>query len=70
MGWAKSSVGWHYGFKLHIIINDQGELLAFKITPANVDDRKPVPDLTQDLIGFPSPYQGEQLGMRFRGLAA
>lgn len=49
--WGKDSVGWHYGFKLHLIINDQGQLLAFKLTPANVDDRQPVPDLTQDLIG-------------------
>jgi hypothetical protein len=49
--WGKNSVGWHYGFKLHLIINDRGELLAFKLTPANTDDRKPVPDLTQDLIG-------------------
>ena len=38
-------------FKLHLIINNKGELLAFKLTPGNVDDRKPVPDLTQDLIG-------------------
>ena len=44
-------MGWHYGFKLHLIINDRGELLAFKLTPANTDDRKPVPDLTKDLIG-------------------
>ncbi|GAB1538381.1 hypothetical protein NUACC21_10410 [Scytonema sp. NUACC21] len=34
-----------------MIINDRGELLAFKLTPANVDDRQPVPDLTKDLIG-------------------
>ena len=51
VGWGKNSVGWHYGFKLHLIINERGELLAFKLTPGNVDDRKPVPDLTQDLIG-------------------
>ncbi|MEH2175132.1 MAG: IS982 family transposase [Nostoc sp.] len=49
--WGKNSVGWHNGSKLHLIINDQGELLAFKLTPANVDDRKPVPEMTQDLIG-------------------
>lgn len=51
VGWGKNSVGWHYGFKLHLIINDKGELLAFKLTPANTDDRQPVPDLTADLIG-------------------
>ena len=44
-------MGWHFGFKLHLIVNDQSELLAFKLTPANTDDRKPVPDLTQDLLG-------------------
>jgi hypothetical protein len=35
--WGKNSVGWHFGFKLHLIINDCGELLAFSLTPANVD---------------------------------
>ena len=45
-GWGKNSVGWYYGFKLHLIINDQGELLAFKLTPGNTDDRQPVSDLT------------------------
>lgn len=49
--WGKNSVGWHFGFKLHLIVNDQGELLAFKLTPANTDDRKPVPELAQGLIG-------------------
>ena len=50
-GWGKNSVGWYYGFKLHLIINDQGELLAFKLTPGNTDDRKPVADLTSGLLG-------------------
>ncbi len=50
-GWGKNSMGWHYGFKLHLIINDKGELLAFKLTPGNVDDRKPVPEMTQNIIG-------------------
>jgi hypothetical protein len=44
-------VAWFYGFKLHLIINDQGELLAFYLTPGNVDDRKPVPKLAKDLFG-------------------
>ena len=50
--WGKSSIGWFFGFKLHLIINECGELLAFKITPGNVDDRVPVPDLTQNLWGW------------------
>jgi hypothetical protein len=49
--WGKNSVGWHFGFKLHLMINEKGELLAFKLTPANTDDRQPVPELTPDLIG-------------------
>ena len=48
---GKNSMGWFYGFKLHLIINDQGELLAFKLTPGNVDDRKPVPEMATDLSG-------------------
>ena len=40
-----------FGFKLHLIINEQGELLAFQVTPGNVDDRKPVPTLAQNLWG-------------------
>jgi hypothetical protein len=50
-GWGKSSVGWYFGFKLHLIINDCGELLAVSLTPGNTDDRKPVPDMTKDLVG-------------------
>ena len=48
---GKNSMGWFYGFKLHLIINDKGELLSFKITPANVDDREPVPDMIKNVIG-------------------
>ena len=44
-------MGWHYGFKLHIIINDQGELLSFILTPGNDDDRKPAPELAKELFG-------------------
>ena len=48
---GKTSVGWFYGFKLHLVVNDRGELLAFQITPGNVDDRKPVPQLVKGLAG-------------------
>jgi hypothetical protein len=44
-------MGWFYGFKRHLIINDQGELLAFKLTPANVDDRQPAPEMTRGIFG-------------------
>lgn len=36
---GKGSTGWHYGFKLHLVINDRGEILSFCLTPGNVDDR-------------------------------
>jgi hypothetical protein len=39
---GKSTMGWFYGFKLHIVINDKGEILNFAITQANVDDREPL----------------------------
>ncbi len=48
---GKSSLGWFYGFKLHLIVNDQGELLAVQLTPGNIDDRKPVPQMTKNLWG-------------------
>jgi hypothetical protein len=49
--WGKSSIDWYFGFKLHLIINELGEILAFQITKGNVDDRKTVPYLTKDLWG-------------------
>lgn len=39
---GKSTMGWFYGFKLHLIINEKGEILSFTITQANVDDREPL----------------------------
>lgn len=48
---GKSTIGWFFGFKLHFIINDMGEILAFTVTPGNVDDRKPVPQLAKELWG-------------------
>ena len=36
------SIGWFFGFKLHLIINEKGDLLNFVITLGNVDDREPL----------------------------
>jgi hypothetical protein len=33
------------------VVNEQGELLAFRLTPGNTDDRTPVPELTKGLVG-------------------
>lgn len=49
--WGRSALGWCYGFKLHLLINDLGELLAWHVTAANVDDRAPVPRLLKALKG-------------------
>ena len=46
-----SSTGWFFGFKLHLVVNDCGEILGVCVTPANVDDRSCVPDLCQQLWG-------------------
>ncbi len=48
---GRGTMGWFYGFKLHLIINHQGDILAVKITPANTDDRKPVADMCQSVVG-------------------
>jgi hypothetical protein len=48
---GKTSVGWFYGFKLHLVVNDRGELLAFCLTPGNTDDRRPLPRLVRRLFG-------------------
>jgi len=48
---GKGSMGWFYGLKLHLVINDRGEILACRVTAGNVDDRKPLPALCKDLFG-------------------
>lgn len=48
---GKNSVGWYFGFKLHLVINEKGELIGFLVTPANLDDCKPVMQLTKNLTG-------------------
>lgn len=49
---SKSTYGWFFGFKLHMVINGIGEIQGVTLTKANVDDRKPVPDLTRKLVGL------------------
>jgi len=55
---GKSSMGWFYGFKLHIVINSRGELMACAVTPGNVDDRRPVPKLFKGLKGLAAGDKG------------
>lgn len=39
---GQCSIGWFFGFKLHLIINDRGEILDFMLIQGNVDDREPL----------------------------
>ncbi len=48
---GKSSMGWFYGFKLHLLVNTHGDLLSSCCTPGNWDDRQPVPDLVAGHFG-------------------
>lgn len=50
---GKTSTGWFFGFKLHLIVNDRGEILSFLLTPGNIDDRAPVETMAEQakLIG-------------------
>lgn len=43
---GKSTMGYFFGFKLHLVVNDKGEIIEFLITPGNVDDREPLKDAT------------------------
>lgn len=38
---GKCSMGRFFGFKLHLICNEKGDLLNFMFTPGDIDDRKP-----------------------------
>ena len=50
---GKSTMGWFFGFKLHLIINDRGELLSFYLTKGNVDDRniEVMTAMTKEIFG-------------------
>ena len=48
---GRSTMGWFFGFKLHLVINNKGEIMAVKITPGNTDDRKPFEAMTATLKG-------------------
>jgi hypothetical protein len=48
---SKTSVDWFYGFKLHLIINDEGELINCFISAGNLDDRKGLLKMAKGLKG-------------------
>jgi hypothetical protein len=71
---GKTSMGWFFGFKLHLVFNQLNQIVALKITAGNVADIKAVPSLTQHLTGKlfgDKGYIGQQLAQQLlrRGLA-
>lgn len=48
---GRSSMGWFYGFKLHLVANHKGEIIALRITPGNTDDRAMLDAMTAGLKG-------------------
>jgi hypothetical protein len=73
---GKTSVGWFSGFKVHRVVNDQGEVLAFCLTPGNGADRTPLPNLLRRVRrlfgklvgdrGYVSQTLAEQVAQDFR----
>jgi Transposase DDE domain len=71
---GKTSMGWFFGFKLHLVFNQLNQIVALKITAGNVADTKAVPSLTQHLTGKlfgDKGYIGKELASQLlrRGLA-
>ncbi len=54
---VKSTMCWFFCFKLHLIVNEKGDILNFVITQGNVDDREPLNDQT-----FLSKVKGKLYG--------
>jgi hypothetical protein len=55
---GKGTMGWFYGFKLHLIVNHQGEIVAVKVTTGNVHDTQPVRELAIGLTDKLYGYKG------------
>ena len=53
---GKSTLGWFYGFKLHLIINDKGELLGFSSDSGQCRRQRPL-----ETHGFPQTDLREAL---------
>jgi hypothetical protein len=64
---GKTSMGWFFGFKLHLVFNNLNQIVALKMTPGNVSDTEPVPSLTKDLTVRRQGLYREKIG---RGIAA
>lgn len=70
---GKTSMGWFFGFKLHLLINDQGQLIAFQFTRGNRHDSQVASTLLNNCPGLAfgdKGYLGQKLAesLRQRGL--
>lgn len=50
--YGRTSVGWFFGLKIHLVVNNMGELIAFKITKGNVHDATAGKSLLSALEGL------------------
>ena len=71
---GKTTMGWFFGFKLHLVFNQLNEIVSLKLTAGNVSDTAPVSQLTKDLTGKifgDKDYIGRKLAeeLLHRGLA-
>jgi hypothetical protein len=69
---SKGTMGWFFGFKLHIVINHVGEIMNFTITSSTTDDRKPLLKLVAGLKGWlfgDKGYIGEELLKKLKAQA-
>ena len=50
---GKSTMGWFFGFKLHLIIKDKGEILSFYLSQGNTSDNnaKIITKMTKEIFG-------------------
>lgn len=50
---GKNTMGWFFGFKLHLVINETGEIVNFVFTKGNCDDRdmKVIEPISKNLFG-------------------
>jgi Transposase DDE domain len=49
--WGKTSKGWFFGFKLHVLRHIDGRIVNLVLTPGNWDDRAPVLTLFEAVDG-------------------
>ena len=65
---GRAASGWFYGFKLHMVINHRGEIMAVRITPGNTDDRAVSDAMTRGLEGRSLADSGDISRNLFRTL--